>query len=124
MGAKGAKGRNLAPFAPSLAVALPADRGRLGLVGFLLALVLQDSVILVCSGIATSGERALAIGLIFRRPPFESAARHVELVEQPLDRDFFLESQSRGGELELLVLAFSWHSLNTFPIETLNSPCP
>lgn len=81
-------------------------------------------MILVRDGVAASGERVLAVGLIFRRPPSEGAARHVELVGQPLDRDLSLENQSRGGELELPVVAFSWHSLNTFPIETLDSPCP
>lgn len=77
-------------------------------------------MILVRDGVAASGERVLAVGLIFRRPPSEGAARHVELVGQPLDRDLSLENQSRGGELELPVVAF----LNTFPIEALDSPCP
>ena len=89
-----------------------------------LLLELQYLVVLVRDGVAASGERVLAVGLIFRRLPSEGAARHVELVGQPLDRDLSLENQSRGGELELPVVAFSWHSLNTFLIETLDSPCP
>lgn len=86
MGAKSASGRNLALFALSLAAALPANRCRLGIVGLLLALALQDPVILVYDGIAASEERVLAVGLIFSRPPPKGAARHVELVGQPLDR--------------------------------------
>lgn len=85
-----------------------------------LLLELQYLVTLVRDRAAASGERVLAVGLIFRRPPSEGAARYVELVAQPLDRDLSLENQSRGGELELPVVAF----LNAFPIETLVSPCP
>ena len=81
-------------------------------------------MILVRDGVAASGERVLTVGPIFRRLPSEGAARHVELIGQPLDRDLPLENQSRGRELELPVVAFSWHSLNTFPIETLDYPCP
>lgn len=72
-----------------------------------LLLELQYPIILVCDGIAASGERVFVIGLMFRCLPSEGAARHVELIEQPLDRDFFLENQSRGGELESPVVAFS-----------------
>lgn len=87
-------------------------------------LELQRLAILVRGGVAASGKRVLAFDPIFRRPPSEDAARHVWPVGQPLGWDLFLENQSRGGELELSAAAFSWHSLNTFPIETLDSPCP
>lgn len=46
-------------------------------------LELQYLVILVRDGVAISRERVLAVCLIFRRPPSEGAARHVELIGQP-----------------------------------------
>lgn len=43
-------------------------------------LELQYPVILVRDGVAASGERVLAVGLLLCRPPSEGAARHVELI--------------------------------------------
>ena len=85
---------------------------------------LQHLVFLTRDGIAAFGERVRAVGLLFSPPSSKGAAWRAVLIGRLFDRELSFKSTSCSKEPESLIVAFSWNSLNSFPIETLDFSRP